>query len=70
METSQRYLSNWQHLKKEYKLTQVLGKGTYGMVVKAVDRKTKKEVAIKYIQGKLASNLKVRNLIRELAIMR
>jgi len=37
----------WRHISNDYKLIRVLGKGAFGMVVKARDRKTKEVVAIK-----------------------
>ena len=48
----------------------ILGSGTYGQVVYCLHRKTKKEVAIKFIKGKFDEKQRVRNLIRELSILR
>ena len=61
---------HWKQVKQEYKLMKVLGAGTFGQVVYAKHRKTEKKMAIKFITGKLDSAGKVRNLIRELSILR
>ena len=60
----------WKYVQKTYKLRQVLGNGTFGEVVKGKHRETKKEVAIKFIKGRLNTQPKVRTMIRELSIMR
>ena len=60
----------WKYAKAEYKLLKVLGAGTFGQVVFGKHRVTKKEVAIKFIKGDLDSHQRIRNLIRELSILR
>ena len=39
--------SSWKQLKKDFKLTKIIGQGSFGIVIKGKDRHTKKEVAIK-----------------------
>ena len=39
----------WKFTKDVYKLVCVLGTGTYGQVIHAIHRETKKKVAIKFI---------------------
>ena len=41
---------HWQALKKQYKLTEILGKGTFGEVVKGQNRQTKQICAIKCLK--------------------
>ena len=60
----------WKYASKDYKLLKIIGSGTFGQVVYSKNRKTNQEVAIKFIQGKFDSNQKVRNIIRELSILR
>ena len=45
----------WKYANKEYKLMQILGAGTFGQVIHAKHRQSKKEVAIKFIKGELNS---------------
>ena len=60
----------WRYVQKEYKLMKILGTGTFGQVIHCKHRKTKEEVAIKFIKGELNSTQKVRNLIREISVLR
>jgi serine/threonine protein kinase len=57
-------------LKDDYKMVKILGKGTFGTVVKAVNRKTKAVVAIKYINGISKNSYSARKVLREVKIMR
>lgn len=61
---------DWSHVKARYKLVQVLGKGSFGRVIFARIRDTKKEVAIKYIKAKFTDIYALRNIIREVTILR
>ena len=54
---------------KNYKLLEVLGKGSFGMVVKARCRKNKEEVAIKYVNCKNNDVIEYKNIIRELQLL-
>jgi serine/threonine protein kinase len=61
--------THWLIVKKDYKLTTVLGKGSFGKVVLGKNRATGTKVALKFIeidQGKGG----LRKLIREISIMR
>jgi len=40
---------DWAYAAKDYKLKRIIGKGTYGMVVKAKDRESGEVVAIKMV---------------------
>ena len=40
------------HLEYRYEIQEVLGKGSFGQVVKALDHKTEETVAIKIIRNK------------------
>lgn len=62
--------SEWKILKDKYKLITVVGEGTFGKVVKARNRETEKLVAIKLITGEFKTNNTLRNVIRELQIIR
>ena len=45
--------SGWKEVSNEYKITEFLGKGSYGQVVQAQQRSTGKIVAIKMINCSL-----------------
>lgn len=50
------FCSNWQaigdHMVYRYEVKEVLGKGSFGHVVKAYDHKTEQTVALKIIRNK------------------
>lgn len=62
--------NHWNELKDDYKMVKILGKGTFGTVVKAVHRQTKTVVAIKYIDGISKNSYSARKVLREVKIMR
>lgn len=62
--------THWQDLKVDYKLVQILGKGSFGTVVKAIHRKSNKVVAIKHIDGLSTSSYSTRKVLREVKILR
>jgi serine/threonine protein kinase len=62
--------AHWQDLKDDYKMVSIIGKGTFGTVVKAFHRKTKAVVAIKYIDGISKNSYATRKVLREVKIMR
>ena len=62
--------SHWKVIKEEYKLLDVLGEGTFGKVIKARVRTTGNLVAIKFIKADFTSINHLRNLVRELQILR
>jgi serine/threonine protein kinase len=61
---------HWLKVKENYKLTEVLGQGTFGKVVAAKERKTGKKVAIKFISARFDSKENVKAILRELTILR
>jgi len=62
--------SQWVDVRGKYKITQILGKGTFGTVVKAVDRKSGQLVAIKLIDDLISSSYASRKVLREVKILR
>jgi len=57
---------HWKLASEKYKLLEVLGQGSFGQVVRARNRVTKEEVAIKYIKTKFTNLIECRNVLREL----
>ena len=66
----QKLSATWKTPKENYKLTEVLGEGTGGQVVKAYHRQSKKEVAIKKIDIDLDDENHLKYIIREISILR
>ena len=60
----------WNDVREKYKIIEILGKGAYGTVVKAIDRKSERLVAIKLINGLSASSYDARKVLREVKILR
>ena len=56
----------WKLVTKKYKLLEVLGKGSFGMVLKARNRSSSEEVAIKYVSCSKNDVIEYKNIIREL----
>jgi mitogen-activated protein kinase 1/3 len=71
MEKDSKY-SYWSDpsIKKNYKLLEELGKGSFGTVVKAKNRQTGAKVAIKLIKDINKSSYSLRKLLREIIILR
>ena len=59
----------WKTTKKDYKLLKIIGKGSFGTVVKAEKIDTGELVAIKLVEN-LWSSVHVRALLREFIILR
>jgi cell division cycle 2-like protein len=59
----------WSKVTPNYELLEFLGKGTYGVVIKARDRKTKENVAIKFIHN-INGNYDTVKVLRELQALR
>lgn len=55
---------------KRYKVVELLGCGSFGVVAAGLDRKTKKYVAIKRIHPIADKASDARHILREVAIMR
>ena len=71
MEKDQKH-SYWSDpaIKKNYKLLEELGKGSFGTVVKAKNRETGQKVAIKLMRDISKSSYSLRKLLREIIILR
>lgn len=61
--------SDWDILRKTYKIKGKLGAGTYGTVIHAKHRETKKVYAIKYLNNFMDTNIRAKMVVRELEIM-
>ena len=61
--------SDWKHIIQKYKPKDILGEGTFGKVILAKERTTKKLVAIKFIKSKLEDLISARNALREISIL-
>jgi len=60
----------WKHLKKNYKLTNILGQGQYGLVIKGKHRENKQDVAIKKIVCNFKDLNYMKYVMREITILR
>ena len=69
-DAKERLSSQWKVIRDKYKLLDVLGEGTFGKVIKARLRDTGKLVAIKFIEADFTQINPIRNVIRELQILR
>lgn len=56
----------WQFVNKEYEVEKILGKGSFGFVVKAKHRKTGAVRAIKHIKNVFSTLYEARKLVREI----
>ena len=61
---------DWEILLKDYKILELLGNGSFGTVVKALDRRFDKLVAIKLIKNFNKTSYKCRQVLREIVILR
>jgi serine/threonine protein kinase len=61
---------SWNAVSKEFKLTEMLGQGAQGQVVKAVHRESKKVVAIKNVICSFDDLECMKYVLREIAIAR
>lgn len=62
--------SKWKTVSEDYKILDVLGQGSGGLVVKAMHRQTKKLVAVKRIDFDIEKLNEIKYLLREITIMR
>ena len=62
--------TDWEYLRKDYKIKEHLGSGTYGAVYKVKHRETKKEYAAKYLKEFLNHPIVARMMVREITILR
>jgi serine/threonine protein kinase len=66
----QKLNSSWKACKRDYKLTEVVGEGSVGLVVKARHRVSNIQVAIKKIDCSFDDLLHMKYVLRELTILR
>ena len=60
----------WAYVKKEYKIIKLIGKGSYGEVMKVKSRSDKKTYAIKRIKDVFSCKYSAKQVLREVAILR
>ena len=70
MDSKDKLAKDWLMLKDDYKLKEIIGKGAFGVVLLAKDRKTKQQVAIKFIETQFDYLITCRNVIREISLLR
>ncbi len=57
-------------IQKRYKVVEVIGKGSYGCVSKAVCRTTGRQVALKVMKNQTLTEYELIKLLREIQLMR
>jgi len=62
--------SHWAEVTSRYSIEELIGMGSHGHVVRAVNRETGRQVAIKYIWNVFSGNYPAKKAIREIAILR
>jgi serine/threonine protein kinase len=62
-------MSDWDILRKTYKIKGTLGAGTYGTVALVTHRETKKEYAAKHLKNFMDSKYRSKMALRELQLM-
>ena len=60
----------WNNASKDYKLLEILGKGSFGIVVRARHRYTQQMVAIKLIDKISNTPYQMRQILREIFLLR
>ena len=60
----------WQYVTANYDVVQTLGEGSFGKVVKAINKETGEVCAIKYIEDALFDAYEAKKLCREIQILR
>ena len=58
--------NHWKFVKQDYKLEKILGKGSFGQVIKAIHRSSKTECAIKCMPYKQDNLRSLRQVTREI----
>ena len=66
MQTELREKNIWSDIEVTYTVLKVIGVGSFGQVVKAEHKKTKKVVAIKLIEDLFSSTYTFKKVIREI----
>lgn len=62
--------SSWKTVSKDYKIVDVIGQGSGGQVVKAMNRQSKTIVAVKRIECGFDNLQYMKYILREISIMR
>mmetsp|Transcript_12825 Transcript_12825/g.19856 ORF Transcript_12825/g.19856 Transcript_12825/m.19856 type:complete len:193 (+) Transcript_12825:174-752(+) len=62
--------AHWDAVSKDYDVTELVGMGSHGHVVRAIHRGTGKQVALKYIWNIFSGNYPTKKAIREIAILK
>lgn len=62
-------MNDWEYVRKDYKIKEHLGTGTYGAVYKVRHRTTKVEYAAKYIKDIFNHEVVSRMTVREIHIL-
>jgi serine/threonine protein kinase len=60
---------HWNEMRDEYKLLDFIGEGSYGTVLEAKHRHTKKKVAIKYVEIDPKNNQSLKYILREISVL-
>lgn len=64
------FIKEWQVVLKDYDPIKVLGTGSYGQVIEAEQKKTKKKVAIKRISSLFEDVIDTKRILREITLLR
>ena len=64
------YIKEWGPILDKYEPVQVLGAGSYGKVIEAIDKSTKKKVAIKKVNELFADIIDSKRVLREITLLR
>jgi len=62
--------NHWTLVINKYKLLEMIGEGSYGLVMRARNRATREMVAIKYIECSFDHLLKSRVILREVSLLK
>ena len=57
------------HIKKRFTLQKKVGQGAYGVVFKAIDKKTKEQVALKKLFGAFQDDVDSQRTFREVMLL-
>jgi serine/threonine protein kinase len=63
-------MNDLDYIKKNYRIKEFIGSGSYGKVYRAKNRHTKQVCAIKHVQGFLENDEHAKMMVRELTILR
>ena len=63
-------IKEWGPILDKYEPTQVLGQGSYGKVIAAIDKTTKKKVAIKKVNELFEDIVDSKRVLREITLLR